>query len=129
MISFSFSRGPPTPCYRLYFRTKYSAGPIFSGLGIVLLLFMAAWRGLLVVPNAPAAGPVSLKTVSRCAGTPGDTDTGEEVDTGDLVTPLLPPLMGQCENIQIHGRLTSTPTSHGLERGKQTSPPLNEDLL
>ena len=91
MISFSLSL-PRTPHalsylgYRLYFRTKYSAGPIFSGLGIVLLLFMAAWRGLLVVPNAPAAGPVSLKTVSRCA----ETLTRGRKRTLETWSPLLP---------------------------------------
>ena len=73
--------------------------PIFSGWGIVLLLF-TAWRGLHPVVIL-AAVLVSPKTVSRCAET---VTRGEEVDTGDygtpdLVTPSPPPILGQCGNI------------------------------
>ena len=86
--------------------------PIFSGWGIVLLLF-TAWRGLHPVVIL-AAVPVSPKTVSRCAET---VTRGEEVDTGDygtpdLVTPSPPPIMGQCGNIENSFHPHLTPTSH-----------------
>ena len=91
MISFSFSPAdPPRPVLSglsvIFSHQIFCGANIFrTGDCLVIVYGGVAW--LTGCPQCPSSCPCKPQdSVQMC----GDTDTGEEADTGDLVTPSLP---------------------------------------